>query len=256
MMSASRTELSPVAFALSLGIHLAILFLVPYQQELLPPPPMRMEVQLSQLKSAEPVPAQPEVLPEEQPQPPQPERVPEKPKVEKKKPSPILTAKKSDEAPVMQETFEVPEAEEAPVAEPAEEVETVAAEPSTEPPQEQVVAAAPPTAAMSSIDQPQEATESEAWDGYGQLLYDMVERNKKYPQKAIRRHLEGRVMVSARISMGKLVHVSLVDSSGHRVLDEQALEMVRKAVSVLPVRKGLDRKSFNVIVPIDFRLQG
>lgn len=255
MMSASRTELSPAAFALSLGIHLAILFLVPYQQELLPPPPMRMEVQLSQLKSAEPVPAQPEVLPEEQPQPPQPERAPEKPKVEKKKPSPILTAKKSDEAPVMQETFEVPEpeAEEEPVAEP---VETVAAEPSTEPPQEQVVAAAPPTAAMSSIDQPQEATESEAWDGYGQLLYDMVERNKKYPQKAIRRHLEGRVMVSARISMGKLVHVSLVDSSGHRVLDEQALEMVRKAVSVLPVRKGLDRKSFNVIVPIDFRLQG
>lgn len=257
MMSASRTELSPAAFALSLGIHLAILFLVPYQQEMLPPPPMRMEVQLSQLKSAEPVPAQPEVQPEE-PQPPQPERVPEKPKVEKKKPSPILTAKKSDEAPVMQETFEVPEpeAEEEPVVEPAEPVETVAAEPSPEPPQEQVVAAAPPMAAISSIDQPQEATESEAWDGYGQLLYDMVERNKKYPQKAIRRHLEGRVMVSARISMGKLVDISLVDSSGHRVLDEQALEMVRKAVSVLPVRRGLDRKSFNVIVPIDFRLQG
>src|SRR3546814_4848954 len=65
--------------------------------------PMRMEVQLSQLKSAEPVPAQPEVQPEE-PQPPQPERVPEKPKVEKKKPSPILTAKKSDEAPRSEES--------------------------------------------------------------------------------------------------------------------------------------------------------
>src|SRR3546814_11026815 len=139
-----------------------------------------MEIQLSLRKSAEPVPAQPEVQPEE-PQPPQPERVPEKPKVEKKKPSPILTAKKSDEAPVMQETFEVPEpeAEEEPVAEPAEPVATVAAEPSHEPPQEQEVAAAPPMAAISSNTQTQAATHSDASPCHGHVLSEQVARTHK-----------------------------------------------------------------------------
>jgi len=257
MTQAPRKELSPVAFAISLALHLGILFIVPFRQEPLPPPPLRMEVQISQVTSAEPAPAQPEPQPEVEPQPPQPQPVPEKPKQAKKKPSPILTAKKPAEAPVMQETFEVPEtAEEESAAEPVEAIEAAPTAPSSEPAQQQIATAPPSTSAISGLEQPQEATDSEAWDGYGQMLYDMVERNKKYPQMAIRRHLEGRVTVSARISMGKLVDISLVDSSGHRVLDEQALEMVRKAASTLPIRNGLDKKSFNVLVPIDFKLQG
>jgi protein TonB len=152
---------------------------------------------------------------------------------------------------VPQETQEEPEAE------PVETVQAAPATPAAAPAQEQVATAQPPSSlAISGVEPTQEATDSEAWDGYGQMLYDMVERNKKYPQMAIRRHLEGRVIVSARISMGKLVEISLVDSSGHRVLDDQALEMVRRAASTLPVKNGLDKKSFNVLVPIDFKLQG
>jgi len=257
MTQSSRKELSPVAFAISLALHIGILFIVPFRQEPLPPPPMRMEVQISQVTTAESAPAQQEPQPEAEPQPPKPESVPEKPKQAKKKPSPILTAKKPAEAPVIQETFEVPqETQEESAAEPVEAVEAAPAEPTATPAQEQVATAPSTSSAISGMQPPQEATDSEAWDGYGQLLYDMVERNKKYPQMAIRRHLEGRVIVNARISMGKLVDISLVDSSGHRVLDEQALEMVRRAASTLPVKNGLDRKSFNVLVPIDFKLQG
>lgn len=259
MTSSPRTELSPVAFAISLGIHAGLLFVIPFQLEQLPLPPLRMDVQLSQLTRPEPEAAQAEVEPQPEVMPEllQPEPVPEKPELQKKMPSPVLTSKKTDDVPIVQDTFEAPqEIKEKAVAEPVEAVAATPAESSPEPVQEQV-AIAPAASGISSIEPTtQEATDSEAWDGYGQLLYDIVERNKKYPPMAIRRHLEGRVIVSARISMGKLVDITLVGSSGHRVLDEQALEMVRKAASILPVKNGLAKKSFNVLVPIDFKLQG
>ena len=101
-----------------------------------------------------------------------------------------------------------------------------------------------------------EATQDEAWSGYGELLHDYVGKHKQYPQIAIRRNLEGTVTVSARISQGRLIEITLVDSSGHKVLDEQALKMVRKAVEELPVQANLARKSFTVLIPVDFRLEG
>lgn len=94
-----------------------------------------------------------------------------------------------------------------------------------------------------------------AWKGYGQLLYAMVSKNKNYPQLAIRRHLEGTVMVSVRFEKGRMVGISVVgQGSGHTVLDKAAHEMVEKAVKALPVRGNLSGKSFSVVVPVNFRL--
>jgi protein TonB len=100
-----------------------------------------------------------------------------------------------------------------------------------------------------------EVTKNEAWKGYGQLLYAMVSKNKTYPQMAIRRHLEGRTMVSVRFDKGRMVDMTVLgQGSGHTVLDKAAREMVEKAIKSLPVRGDLAKKSFSVIVPVDFRL--
>jgi protein TonB len=100
-----------------------------------------------------------------------------------------------------------------------------------------------------------EVTKNEAWKGYGQLLYAMVSKNKTYPQIAIRRHLEGAVMVSLRFEQGLMVDMKVLGKgSGHTVLDKEARNMIDKAVKKLPVRGELSRKSFTVVVPVNFSL--
>lgn len=102
-----------------------------------------------------------------------------------------------------------------------------------------------------------EVDRNEAWKGYGQLLYAMVSKNKKYPQQAIRRNLEGIVMVSVRFDRGEMVEINVIgQGSGHLVLDRAAREMLEKAVKELPVRGNLSNKSFIVVVPVDFKLTG
>lgn len=102
-----------------------------------------------------------------------------------------------------------------------------------------------------------EVDRNEAWKGYGQLLYAMVSKNKQYPQQAIRRHLEGVVMVSVRFEKGQMVEINVLgQGSGHTVLDKAAREMLEKAVKEMPVRGNLSNKSFTVVVPVDFKLTG
>ncbi|THK41199.1 TonB family protein [Methylophaga sp. SB9B] len=121
------------------------------------------------------------------------------------------------------------------------------------------------TAANATGDNPNEATKggadevdrNEAWKGYGQLLYAMVSKNKQYPQQAIRRHLEGIVMVSVRFEKGEMVEINVLgQGSGHTVLDKAAREMLENAVKEMPVRGNLSNKSFTVVVPVDFKLTG
>lgn len=98
------------------------------------------------------------------------------------------------------------------------------------------------------------ASTEEAWNGYGQQLYEMVGRHKTYPAIAVRKHWEGAVKIQAKFLAGKLIEVSIHDSSGRRILDDEALNMVKKAISQLPVNGSLSNKSFTVVIPVDFSL--
>ncbi|PHS29966.1 MAG: hypothetical protein COA95_10140, partial [Methylophaga sp.] len=98
------------------------------------------------------------------------------------------------------------------------------------------------------------ASNKKASNNYGASLYDMVNRHKKYPQLAIRRNWQGEVKVVAKFSKGKLIDVVLLDSSGHKILDKEALAMLRKAVARLPLQGRLSGKTLNITVPVDFRL--
>lgn len=46
----------------------------------------------------------------------------------------------------------------------------------------------------------------------------------------------------------------LGQGSGHNVLDKAANDMIDKAIKELPVQGDLRRKSFTVVVPVNFRL--
>ncbi|MBM3351529.1 MAG: TonB family protein [Betaproteobacteria bacterium] len=101
---------------------------------------------------------------------------------------------------------------------------------------------------------PENASDDEAWDGYGQQLYDTVSKNKHYPAIALRRNLEGEVTILAKFNKGELVSVSIIQSSGHQSLDDEALRMVKKAIAAQAVKGTLSKKSFNIKVPVSFKL--
>src|SRR5690606_13903266 len=169
------------------------------------------------------------------------------------------------EAPTAPDDYVVPAAPEPAVAEPEVSEPAPVMEAPVPEPQVSAAPAAPadtpvartpaaaPAAVVSSTEST-EATPDEAWNGYGQLLYNLVGKHKNYPQIAIRRHWEGEARIHARFMLGKLVEASIVTSSGHEVLDREALEMVRKAASQLPVGGELARKSFTVTIPVAFQL--
>lgn len=242
----------------SLGLHVALALLWPRWQADPPIPPVTMEVDLAYLEASTP-PSPAPVLPEPIVQPKDSKPTPrEKAALAPEKivtPSPLLASDAGVEEAVPEASPQL--AEQAPAAEPAGVPSSPIDHPAS--PSLSVADAAPEAPAVKAAaqaDSPEEISQDDAWDGYGQLLHEFVGKHKQYPQLAVRRNWQGTVTVSARISQGRLVDIQLVDSSGHKVLDEQALKMVRKAVEELPVQASLSRKSFTVLIPVDFRLAG
>jgi periplasmic protein TonB len=97
---------------------------------------------------------------------------------------------------------------------------------------------------------------NEALDGYGQALSRLIAQHQRYPRIARMRGWEGTVQVGIRLAPGERVQqVRIERSSGHDVLDAQALEMVGAALPFPPAPKTLAERDFVVTVPIVFRLK-
>ena len=54
---------------------------------------------------------------------------------------------------------------------------------------------------------------------------------------------------------GKLIEAKVEGSSGHPVLDTQALEMVKRVAALPAPPEGLREREFAVLVPVVFRLE-
>ncbi len=93
--------------------------------------------------------------------------------------------------------------------------------------------------------------------GYGRGIYGAVAKKKRYPAAARRLGLEGTVKVKLLIDRhGKLIgKPSVVVSSGHAILDEQALLMVKRSAPfpALPVEFGKDVAT--IVIPVRFTLK-
>lgn len=148
-----------------------------------------------------------------------------------------------DPAPV-----EAPEA-----AEPAP-VQAPAPEPASAP---SVAAATPAPAVREPAAMSSESVDTSLFDAYRLALINAAKRYKRYPVQAMERGWEGRVEIRVTVDANGTIKSALVKSSSrYQVLDDQALEMVRKAFNALAqVRPAPLGREFTVDVPVVFELQ-
>jgi protein TonB len=93
-------------------------------------------------------------------------------------------------------------------------------------------------------------------DIYGQSISQEIKRYQKYPLLAQRRGWEGTAEVLLRIAAdGKVAGITLGKSSGRPVLDEEALNMVRRASPLPQAPPDLRGRELTVTVPIVFKLR-
>jgi periplasmic protein TonB len=91
---------------------------------------------------------------------------------------------------------------------------------------------------------------------YEQLLVAWLEKHKNYPRRAKRLRIEGEGMLRILIDhTGETQQVSLKQSTGNRLLDKAALEMVRQANPFPPMPENDPRQTLEFIVPVAFMLR-
>ena len=93
-------------------------------------------------------------------------------------------------------------------------------------------------------------------ESYSSLLANAIAKYKQYPKIAQMRGWQGTVIADLEIdSKGSVVSVKIKKSSTYEVLDNEALEMIKKASPFPTPPESLRGKNFNVLVPISFKLE-
>ena len=124
--------------------------------------------------------------------------------------------------------------------------------PSTPPP---VIAARVPDAKAQP--RPVAPVNVEQKQHYLAALAARIDRRKFYPQISRRRGEEGTVVVSFVIDKrGGLNDMAVVESSGHRRLDQAALKTLKRVSPFKPIPDVLRRDNWPIRVPIEFLLRG
>lgn len=93
---------------------------------------------------------------------------------------------------------------------------------------------------------------------YGWLKDDLrerIERVKHYPQQALDRQWEGRVIVRAVIwADGRLSDLSVLESSGYDELDREALDLLQR-ISPLQLKHALGVPQITLRIPINYGMR-
>ena len=93
-------------------------------------------------------------------------------------------------------------------------------------------------------------------DQYQQIISARIKQFEEYPAVAKRRRWEGTTVVQLRLSPeGKVTDISVVGKCGHEILDEAAVNMIRKALPLPAPPEGLRGRDQTVLVPIKFKLE-
>ncbi|OAM52290.1 hypothetical protein A7981_02030 [Methylovorus sp. MM2] len=182
-----------------------------------------------------------------------PEPLPEtpKPKLKPDNPEPKPTLKPTI-APSPQKSQEPPAESAAPpvmTAAPKADAPSVTASPAASP--TPVTAPEPPKPTGPSTHEIEAAR-----NRYGSLLFDAISKYKQYPRMAQMRGWEGEVTIEIQINgNGDIISTKVIHSSNYAVLDQQALEMVKKSLPLPPPPDTLRGRAFTIIVPIPFKLE-
>jgi periplasmic protein TonB len=233
------------AVGISIALHLLVVAIYPTLSHItLPDLPDKLEIEFFTVKA--PPPASAQQVPEQQTQTPEPQKI-----------TPVT--KPQTIVPTPKQVLAAPPAkvESASAATPAAAAAATTNESASHSANESkdTKAATSTSTQVASESDELTAGDQDAWGDYGEQLRALVNKSKQYPTIAIRRHLEGDVMIVAQFIRGELTNVSLADSSKHVPLDDEAVRMVKKAIGQLGVKESLKKKTFKISIPVSFRLE-
>lgn len=114
----------------------------------------------------------------------------------------------------------------------------------------------PPAATMTEASaRSGSEVDSGTLERYRLALIVATRRYKRYPAIALEKGWQGRVEVRLVIGAnGMLASAAIKTSSGHEVLDNQALDMLKKGKTTVQIPSGLRGREFAVDVPVIFNL--
>jgi len=93
-------------------------------------------------------------------------------------------------------------------------------------------------------------------DAYRLALIDAAKRYRRYPVQAMERGWQGRVEIRIAIGAdGMIKRTHVKTSSNYQILDEQALDMVKRSKPLIQIPSALRGREFSVDIPVIFELQ-
>jgi periplasmic protein TonB len=133
-----------------------------------------------------------------------------------------------------------------------------AAAPSAQPVAPGQASAAPPApAGVTTEAGARSGSEADAGtlEQYRLALIVATRRYKRYPAIAMEKGWQGRVDVHMVIGAnGMIASATVKTSSGHEILDNQALDMLKKGKTTVPIPASLRGREFLIDVPVIFNL--
>ena len=112
--------------------------------------------------------------------------------------------------------------------------------------------AGPQTASAASRDENYRQAASHELHNW---LVQAIAAHFTYPAIARRHHWQGKVRIALRIEAdGRVSHIDLVNSSGHAVLDQAALNTLAKIARIPNATAWLRGHDFDMVIPIEYRL--
>ena len=118
------------------------------------------------------------------------------------------------------------------------------------------VAAPPPAAAPRTESGSSAAAASGQTLSYIARLQAWLERHKSYPRRARQDRIEGSVLLHFAVGRGgELLAYRIQRSSGHGILDEATIDLIRRAQPLPPMPDDLDKDRLEIVVPILYALK-
>lgn len=98
-------------------------------------------------------------------------------------------------------------------------------------------------------------TTDKRYSSYAAVIKQLLMEKWKYPRKAWENLIEGQVLILFSLnSQGKLIDVKILDSSSHGMLDENALNSIKKAAPFPPFPGSVTVSRLNIKANFAYKL--
>jgi len=99
-------------------------------------------------------------------------------------------------------------------------------------------------------------TKDKRYTSYTRLIKESILRQWRYPRKAKEYLIEGSMTaVFSLIEQGEMVKISISETSGHEILDQEAIGAITRAAPFPPFPEDITAKRLNIVAKFDYRLK-